>query len=155
MDGTTEIIAFTMGTKEATGHRGEIKSQELQRHSRNDGSLFSKWDFFFFPQKCREMRPGVTDLLRMAISRPNIVFEVNSQWIGLSHFSTFFKSPKIYANEVLGLLTKTSRFYPFQKINKCTLTRFSHRFFEGIATGTTLTNAFKWSINAPINAKNS
>lgn len=36
-----------MGTKEATGHRGEIKSQELQRQSRNDGSLFSNWDFFF------------------------------------------------------------------------------------------------------------
>lgn len=46
MDGTTQIIARTIRTKKATGHRGEINSQEL-RHSRNDSSLFSNRGFFF------------------------------------------------------------------------------------------------------------
>ena len=47
MDGTTQIIARTIRTKKATGHRGEINSQEL-RHSRNDSSLFFNRGFFFF-----------------------------------------------------------------------------------------------------------
>ena len=104
------------------------------------------------------MRPKGYSLLRMVIARPHIIFEVNSQWIGLSHLSTFFKIAKDLRKWSSRTFEKDISILTFswdQKNNKCALTRFILRFFEGIAKVKTLRNVFNWSINGRMNAKNS
>ena len=59
MDGTTQIIARTIRTKKAIGHRGEINSKSCVTQEMTV-LHFPTEAFFFFSQKWRQMRPKVT-----------------------------------------------------------------------------------------------
>jgi len=156
MDGTTQIIARTIRTKKAIGHRGEINSKSCVTQEMTV-LHFPTEAFFFFYKSGDRWGPR---LQFIAYGHCTSTYHFWSQqsvnW--LSHLSTFFKIAKDLRKWSSGTFEKDISILTFswdQKNNKCALTRFSLRFFEGIAKVKTLRNVFKWSINGRMNAKNS